>query len=291
LCYDFRVTGDVLPMRIGIRGHDVKVSTPEEVANAIKEAGFDYVQLVINKALIDDNNNPMSLDDSNVKIISEAFKKANVNVAMLGCYFNPIHSNKLKVEKSINYFIKNLELAHYFSCSYVGTETGSYNDDKWTYHPANHTVEAFIQVAEVFKILVESAKRYNATILVEPAYNHVIYNAIILQKLLNIINDEEHLKVTIDLFNLLNVENYHQYKEIFIDCLEKFGPKIKIIHLKDFIFNNQQLVQTSLGDGMIDFDFIFNNIRKYNLDATMIFEGITKEGIDRSFKHIKKFIS
>ena len=37
-------------MKIGIRGHDAKVGQIEEVVKTIKDYGFDYVQLVVNKA-------------------------------------------------------------------------------------------------------------------------------------------------------------------------------------------------------------------------------------------------
>jgi sugar phosphate isomerase/epimerase len=274
-------------MKIGIRGHDVLVSTPNKVAYVIKQAGFDYVQLVVNKALLDNDNRPLKLNDDNVIMISDAFKNNEVKIAMLGCYFNPVHSNKEKVNDSIKYFIKHLELACHFNCKYVGTETGSFNDDKWTYNPLNHTKEAFNQVVDVFKVLVDNARKYNSIVLVEPAYNHVIYNARVLNNLLNIINDEEHLQVTIDIYNLLNIDNYFQYKEIFLECLKMFNSKIRIIHLKDFAVEEGKLKQTDLGSGYIDFAFIFKAINDFKIDACLIFEGITGEGIKKSLDYIR----
>lgn len=277
-------------MKIGIRGHDAKVGQIEEVVKTIKDYGFDYVQLVVNKALLDKNGNKMILSGENAPLIAKAFKDANLNVAMLGAYFNPVHSNKEKLRNTIEYFKTNLKLASLFDCKYVGTETGSYNDDKWTYNPKNHTDEAFNEVKGVFLELLETAKKYKSTILIEPAYNHVICNPKRLKALLDELNDEEHVKVTIDIYNLLNNENYDNYKEIFKECLLLFKNKIKIIHLKDFVINEGKVVQTDVGKGIVDYCYLIKLLKNICDDVVCIFEGVKSESINYSLAFIKNLI-
>ena len=92
------------------------------------------------------------------------FKSANnIKVAMLGAYFNPVHSNKELVRNNIEYFKEHLRLACELNCKYVGTETGSYNDDKWTYNPKNQTEEGYLETMKVFHELAKVAKEYNCS--------------------------------------------------------------------------------------------------------------------------------
>ena len=71
-----------------------------------------------------------------------------LEIFMLGAYFNPVHSNKELVRTNVEYFKEHLKYANELNCRYVGTETGSYNDDKWTYHPQNRTEEALQTVVD-----------------------------------------------------------------------------------------------------------------------------------------------
>ena len=59
-------------LHIGIRGHDVGKYSIEEFAEKVTLRGFNYVQLVLQKAFIDDNG---LYDDEKVNHINEEFSK------------------------------------------------------------------------------------------------------------------------------------------------------------------------------------------------------------------------
>lgn len=277
-------------MKLGIRLHDLGKGRSQEILRKAKDKGFDYIQLVFLKAFEDENNNPIPFSKEAALKVKTQLDEIGLKVAMLGAYFNPVHSNKEKVKNSIEYFKNHLRYAHLLNCEYVGTETGSYNDDKWTYNPKNQTEEGFVDTLSVFKELVEEAQKDKTTILIEPAWGHVIYSTHCLQR----IKDElasPYVKFTIDLFNLLYIGNYSSYKEIFEEALQTFKEEIKIVHLKDFYVDNNKLVQCGLGKGLIDFKFIIETIKKYAPEATLIFEGVVKEDIDTSYTLINKLIN
>ena len=123
----------------------------------------------------------------------------------------------------------------------------------------------------------------------EPAYGHVIFNVDTLKRAINELNNE-FVKVTIDLYNLLYIGNYNNYKEIFINALSTFNDNIKIIHLKDFLVDGDKLVQTGLGKGILDYNFIIENIKKYAPNATLVFEGVVGDDIESSLKLIKSLL-
>ena len=96
-------------MMIGIRLHDLKIGTLEEVKEAILKQGFEAIQLVFKKALRDEENNPLLFNYENALKVQECFKNTNIKIAMLGAYFNPVHSNKELVKSNIEYFKEHLK--------------------------------------------------------------------------------------------------------------------------------------------------------------------------------------
>ena len=272
-------------MIVGIRAHDLVKGSIDRVLTQAAEYGFDAVQLVFKKALTDENGKNISFTEETKNQVKEALKRHNVKIAMLGAYFNPVHSNKELVRTNVEYFKEHLKYANELNCRYVGTETGSYNDDKWTYNPKNQTEEGYQDTMKIFQELVSVAKEYNSVILMEPAWGHVIYSVSHLKRAYDEINSE-HLKVTIDIYNLIYLGNYTQYKEIFLEALEIFKDDVKIIHLKDFYVENEKIVQCGLGKGIIDFKFIIETVKKHSPNATLIFEGVMGDDIISSKKLI-----
>lgn len=276
-------------MKIGIRLHDLAKESYKTIFKKCKDTGFDYIQLVFKKALLDDNNEIMLFSKENALKVAPYLKESGLKVSMLGAYFNPVHSNKELVKNNIKYFKEHLKYASLLDCDYVGSETGSYNDDKWTYNPKNQTETGYMESIEIFKDLVMYAEKCNKTVLMEPAYGHIMYNVVTLKRCYDEINSP-NLKITIDIYNLLYIGNYKNYKEIFIEALSTFKDNIKVIHLKDFYIENDSLKQCGLGKGIIDFNFIIDNVKKYCNDAVLTFEGVTGEDIPTSLELIKKII-
>ncbi len=274
-------------MKIGIRAHDVGKYPVEELAKRVNELGFKYVQLAINKAIVGETAAAGTLTDEKVKQMTDAFSKYDVEVAMLGAYFNPVHSNTQKIEDSVKKFEEHLKYANKFGAAGVGTETGSYNDDKWTYNPKNHTQEALEQVIKYTKDLVEVAKKYNSYVIIELANHHVVSSKERFQYLLNSVNSDR-IKATFDIYNMLYAGNYENYKEIFIDCVKQFKDVIEIFHLKDFVLEGDKLNKVGLGQGYFDYEFIIETIKEYCPNATLIFEGVTGDDIVTSLELVKR---
>lgn len=272
--------------QLGIRLHDLGKNTAEVLASEAKSLDFDGVQLVINKAIVDQNGLSIPLNDNTYESIATPFLKNNLEVFMLGAYFNPVHSDKAKVQAGIDNFKNCLKYATKFGCKYVGTETGSYNDDSWTYNPKNRQEIAFEEDLKVFKELAAYAESVDAYVLIEPAYGHCIHDVDRLIKLLDAI-DSKNVFVIIDLFNLLYIGNYQYYKEILSDAIDKLGDKIKIFHLKNFIVKDNELVQTGLSNGYMDFDYLLSKYRSVEA-AILIFEGVKRVDLLSSLEIFKK---
>mgnify|MGYP003291824562 CR=1 FL=1 len=273
-------------LKIGIRGHDVCKDNIEEFAKKVSQKGFSYVQLVLQKAFINDNG---LLDENKVEQIYEAFSKYNVNVAMLGAYFNPFHSDKNKVATCVSKFQNHLRFAKSLNSSLVGTETGSYNNDKWTFHEYNYTEVAYETNLTIFEDLVKIAEENDVNVALEGAYHHCMGNPRMLNRLVRELNSD-NVKVIVDLYNYLYIGNHEQRNEIFKEAISLMKDKIVLFHLKDYIVDSGKLVQVGLGQGLMDFPFIIKTIKENFTDAFLIFEGVVGEDIDTSLSYIKSLV-
>lgn len=269
---------------IGVRAHDLAdKKTPSELANIIKDNGFKNIQLVFKKAF----DNP-SYDDSYVDMVKDELDKNNINITMLGAYFNPVHSKRDVVLSGIENFKENLRISHKFkNLPYVGSETGSYNDSPWIYVPKNQTEEGYQETKKVFVDLKDYAESISSKMAIESAWGHVIYCYEQQARLLQELNSDK-VFATVDLYNLLYEGNFDKRNEIFEGALRTLGNKVKIVHIKDADLIDGKLVQLAPGEGKFDYKFMIECVNKYASDATLIFEGVRQDKIDLAKKTLKE---
>ena len=279
--------GKKMNERIGVRAHDLFASgTPEELAKTIQEAGFSFIQLVFKKALKDPEFTP-----EYAKRVAKALSDRCVSVAMLGAYFNPVHSDPSVVSSGIALFKKNLEIASAFPGNPpVGSETGSFNDSPWIYHPRNRTEEGYQQTKAVFADLAAYAESLGADIAIESAYGHVICDVDRHVRLLDELHSD-HVYATVDLFNLLCPENFGQRDEIFEDALRRLRGKVRIIHIKDGLLRDGKLIQANPGEGEFHYEAMMASVKAHAPDAILVFEGVKAPAISSSKRLILNALS
>lgn len=273
-------------MKIGVRVHDFGKSTAEELAKKAKAIGFDGVQLVLNKAIEGETGLAGTLSKEKANYFYETFKKEGLEIPMLGAYFNPVHSNKELVSKMVAKFKEHLVYENDFHAGYVGSETGSYNDDKWTYNPLNRTEEAFNENVRIFGELAKVAEENNARIALEGAYGHCMFEPKALKRLVDTIGSDS-IYYTVDIYNYLSIDNYMNHTKIFDECLELFGDKIVIFHIKDFVIEDNSLKQCCIGKGIMNYDYIMPIIKEKCPNAFLIFEGSKPEDMEYSYNFVQ----
>ena len=267
-------------LNLGVRAHDLcSDGTVDELVSSVSSFGFSNIQLVFKKSFRDFSYEPGFVSE----VVSKLGSK-DISVAMLGAYFNPVHSKRSVVEDGILNFKKNLEISHAFpSLPYVGSETGSYNDSPWIYVPRNQTEEGYQQTKKVFMDLKDYAESISSRMAIESAWGHVIYSYHQQARLLQELNSD-CVFATVDLFNLLYEGNFEKRNEIFEGALSTLGDKVRIIHIKDGDIVNGKLVQLAPGEGKFDYPFMIDCVRKYASNATLIFEGVKKDKMESSLK-------
>lgn len=265
-------------MKIAFRTHDLGVRGLDNAINKAKDCGISAVQLVAYKFIDEIPYEPCALTEENSAALGGALKNAGIEVPLIGAYFNPVHSDKEKVAKCKRIFKEYLKYSANLGCNIVGSETGSYNDDKWTYNPLNRTEDALWSVVEIFKELAAYAKSVGAYVGMEGAAGHVCWNVQTLKTAIDEIGSD-NVKVIFDLYNYLDASNYRKYLEILDEGLKTFAGKIVVFHIKDCVFKEGQLKQVAPGKGMFDFEKILGKIKAYDKHAVLVLEGTTGDDI------------
>ena len=274
-------------MQIAFRTHDLGVKGLENAIQKANNLGISAVQLVAYKFMDEIKYAPGALTEENSAALGKALKAAGISVPLIGAYFNPVHSNKEKVANCKQVFKDYLKFSKNLGCNIVGSETGSFNDDKWTYNPLNRTEEALQTVIETFKELAAYAKEAGAYVGMEGAAGHVCWNVKTLKRAIDEIN-AENIKVIFDIYNYLDASNHQNYLEIFDEGLQTFAGNIVVVHIKDCVFEDGKLKQVAPGKGMFDFDKILGKIKAYDKNAVLVLEGTTGEDIVPCIEFINK---
>lgn len=265
-------------MQVAFRTHDLGARGLGPAVAKLKECGIGAVQLVAYKFLDEISYRPGALNEENAAAVGRAFREAGVDVSLVGAYFNPVHSNKQKVADCKAIFKDYLKYCKLLGVNVVGSETGSFNDDKWTYHPLNRTEEALETVVRTFKELAVYAKSVGAFVGMEGAAGHVCYDVATLKRAVDAVG-EDNIKIIFDIYNYLDMSNYRNYLQILDEGLKTFAGKIVVFHIKDCIVADGKLKQVAPGKGMFDFDQILSKIKAYDQNAVLVLEGTTGDDI------------
>ncbi|MDR1092961.1 MAG: sugar phosphate isomerase/epimerase [Clostridiales bacterium] len=258
-------------MKLAVRSQDLNAGDAAGLAVRLGECRIDGLQLACHKTFGRIKNEPGQLSG---EFLSEfrALKGAGKEVFLMGAYFNPVHGDAEKVKKGVEIFKEHIRLCGYAGCRAVGSETGSYNGDSWTYNPLNRTEGALNRVAGIFRELCDYAEPYGVRVGIEGAAGHVAYSPETLDRLLEKIG-RENARVIFDLFNYLDGGNHARYLDILKRGLDLFKGRIFCFHMKDCVVENGAAKQVAVGRGGFDYRRILTLIREYDENAVMVLEG------------------
>ncbi len=265
-------------MKICIRAHDLGVTGTDDILQRIESLGIDGVQMVCYKAYDDIAYAPGAITLEKAAAIGSSFRDAGKSISLVGAYFNCVHSNREKAAKGEAIFAEYLKNCSAMGCKYVGSETGSYSDDPWVYHPRNRTEEAHQAVAATFSRLCDVAQDHGSCVAMEGAAGHVCHDVATLQKVRSMMGRET--KVIFDLYNYLDAENQGDYLHILHQGLDTFAGDILLFHMKDCVLlSGSGPKQVPFGTGDFDLEKILKAIKNYDQNAVLTLEGTTGSDI------------
>lgn len=274
-------------MKLCIRAHDLGVKGTDAILTRLEELGIDGVQMVCYKAYDDISYAPGAVTEEKAKEIGQAFAKRGASIPLVGAYFNPVHSNREKAARCEAIFAEYLKVCRSMGCTYVGSETGSFNDEPWIYHPKNRTEEGLQMVVETFSRLCDVAEANGSMVAMEGAAGLVCYDVDTLARARKQIG--KPTKVIFDLYNYLDESNQMDYLKILDRGLEVFDGEILLFHMKDCLLRSGVAPkQVPLGTGDLDMEAILRRIKRYDENAVLTLEGTTGTDIPHAVKTIRE---
>ena len=257
-------------MRLGIRAHDVKADTFEELVKKIHEQGLHCCQLALPKAVHEFPTAKEVMTPGLAFYMREVFAKYQVDVAVVGSYHNLATPDERAYADTLDTYRRNIVFASLLGAGMVGTETGACNTAYKT-EPFSFSEQALEIFISRLRPVVEYAEKMGVIVGIEPVCRHIVNTAARARRVLDAI-DSPNLQIIFDPVNLLDMSNYQDYPAIFREFTELLGKDIAVFHFKDFRIEDGKLLSCAAGTGEMDFDFLLSYIRDHKPYAHVLME-------------------
>ena len=276
-------------MRIGVRAHDFGKLPAEELAGRIAAKGLSCVQLALSKAIEGLNLHPGDLNSGLAFHIAQAFHRHGLQIAVLGCYVNPIHPDPETRRVLLGFFKEHLRFARDFGCGLVALETGSLNAD-YSFHPDNHGEQALELSLASIASLVEEAEKWGVIVGIEGVTTHVVSTPARMRRVLDTIGSS-HLQVVFDPVNLLSTHNYRSQDAIIQQAFDLYGDRIVVLHAKDFIVKDTEFKAVRTGQGCFNHELLLGLLRKRKPHINLLLEEVGENTVADCIQFLHKVVS
>jgi sugar phosphate isomerase/epimerase len=247
-------------IQLGIRFHDVKELPFEERLQEVKNQGFSCIHLALSKVpgFTADTD---ALTPGYAMYLRDALRRADLDMAVLGCYLNLANPNNEKLMQIQDKYYAHLRFASIAGCGMVGTETGAPNEGYTYDKEACHSKQALETFITNLRPVVECAEKFGVILAIEPVYRHIVYDAKRAREVLDRIGSP-NLQIIFDPVNLLWTDNYDRRMEVIDEAIDLLGKDIAMIHLKDCVPNGDSIKSVGCGFGEMD----YTNIIRFALE-------------------------
>ena len=265
---------------IGVRAHDFGKMPVTALAEKIQSFEFSSIQLALKKALTDFEDDAGRLSPGLANYIRDRFNTRGINIAVLGCYINPVHPDPDLRDLQLNRFEEHLKYCRDFGCSVVGTETGSSEDI--------YNEETFQEFISSLKRLVTTAEKTGVIVGIEGvADKHTIFSHERMMRVLEIIQSP-CLGVIYDPVNFLPNNRLSEANYLMEEAFELFANRMLVIHAKDYTVTEGKKDGTlPAGRGFLDYELLFDLIRHYKPWIHVLLENNSADTLDGAVNFIK----
>ena len=217
-------------MQIGIRFHDTVELPFEERLQEIKRQGFSCTHIALSKVK-GFTADTEALTPGYAMYMRDAFRRADLDVAVLGCYLNLATPDQAALKATQDKYMAHIRFASLMGAGMVGTETGAPNVDYHYDKEACHSKEALDTFITNLKPVVQYAEKMGVIVAIEPVYRHIVYDPKRAREVLDRI-ESPNLQIIFDPVNLLWTDNYDRREEVFQEAIDLLSKDVCMLHLK-----------------------------------------------------------
>lgn len=272
----------MLPLNLGIRGHDISAKTPNELGKRIASFGLTNTQLAPCKSFPTLAPSLESVSLGTGATIGTELTNQSIFISVLGCYVNISSEDETIRKTAVANFKRHIRASHAFCANMIGTETGSIKNG---YCQENFTNKAYSIACHSVAEMVAYAEDFGAIVGIEPGLNHPIYSVERLHQLVKDIRSD-HLRLILDFSNLVSQETFSQQRKIMESAFEKLDGHIEHFHIKDCAIIGNHVEPVAVGKGELDFMPILTYVKKNYPSMSMTFEETKEKDVAEAVQYI-----
>ena len=248
-------------MQIGIRLHDSAKAPIEERLKNVREQGFTCAHIALSKMFEDRKySSESALTPGYAMYLKKLFAANNLDIAVLGCYLNLANPNPEQLKAIQKKYEANIRFASFLGAGVVGTETGAPNE-AYKYEPACRSKEALDAFIRGLEPVIEYAEEMGVVVAIEPVAKHIVYDEKRAREVLKTIASP-NLRIILDAVNLLDLSNYREQEDVVKRAIDELHEEIAVVHIKDYIVENDTLVSVGAGKGRMNYDALLSFIAR-----------------------------
>jgi len=234
-----------------------KYDSPEKWIAALKKLGYRAAYCPVGT----------DADDDTVKAYEKAARDANIIIAEVGAWSNPISPTEAQRKEALEKCRQSLDMADRIGANCCVNIAGSKNPQNWAgHHKLNFTKETFDMIVETTRSIIDHVKPTRTYFALETmpwAYPDSADSYLDLIKAI----DRKQFAVHLDPVNLIcSPQRYYSNGKIIAECFKKLGPMIKSCHAKDIILRPElttHLDEIRAGLGNLDYTEFLTQLTKY----------------------------
>jgi sugar phosphate isomerase/epimerase len=248
--------------QLGIFARTFMRDSPDAVARAVSDAGFDLVQLNLNSFGLPTIPGQDMLASTDFEAVRGSFANHGIAIWGVSVTYNTIHPdagvrNRL-TEAACQLIARVPELGARFATLCTGTRDAG---NMWRAHPANGDSDALRDLHITLDRLLEAATAVGVRLGVEPEPANVICDARTAASLLRDLGpDAEHVAIVLDPANLIDATTAPSQRFVLTDAFETLAGSIECVQAKDVVASSSAEGTTAFvaaGAGLLDYDLIF----------------------------------
>jgi len=232
-----------------------KYTDPDAWVKAVKKLGYRAAYCPVGA----------EAEDDIVKAYAQAAEKADIIIAEVGAWSNPISPDEKTRRTALEKCRTQLALADRISARCCVNITGSRGEQWDGPSPENLTDETFDMIVEVTRSIIDDVKPTRTYFTLETmpwAYPDSADSYLRLYKAI----DRKHFAVHLDPVNLVcSPQRYFRNGQLIRECFEKLGPYIKSCHAKDILLQMKlttHLDEVRPGLGGLDYATFLRELSK-----------------------------
>jgi sugar phosphate isomerase/epimerase len=247
-----------------------KTQTPEEWTLALKTNGYRAAYCPVGP----------DADDDTVRAYEHAAKQADIVIAEVGAWSNPISADEATRKAALEKCVHALTLADRIGARCCVNITGSRSAIWDGPHPDNLTPDTFDLIVESTRVIIDAVKPRRSFYTLETMPWMYPDSADSYLKLLDAI-DRPACAAHFDPVNLVcSPPRYYRNGDLIRECLEKLGPYVRSCHAKDIYLHSRLTVhldETRPGRGGLDYRTFLRELSRLDPDIPLMMEHLPDE--------------